>query len=301
MFKLQYASNLFVDRTLESFSKLVKPAAPYLALLGNIGRPESPKTYHFLRYCAKHWDGVYWVPGPHELSNLPGARMTLYEKTQNLRALSKQANGVTLMDSNEAVFHKQRIVLLGTPLWSKMTLPPKGQPEFETMYTSVDEAGPVSLTNKDRNKFHQEDMSFLNERSLFWQIVHPEVNILFLTHSLPIQSFYVNQTHLSEETWNRMSMDCTQTSMGPPIRAWLSGAAAITKEIKKGSIPEEQVTCGVNGLHEYPLKNIKNPNYNPECVVEINPKPHSGPSLPKLNLPPLFSSLLPRKVNLGFA
>lgn len=303
-FKLQYASNLFVDSALTSFSKLVKPSAPSLALLGNIGRPESTKTYHFFRYCVKNWDSVYWIPGPHELSNLPGGRMTIYEKSNNLRALSKQAGGVTFMDSKEAVFHKERIVMLGTPLWSKLSLPPKGQPEFDSIYTSVDEAGPIPLTNKQRNTFHEEDMLFLKERSLFWQIVHPEVNLVFLTHSLPSQSLYVNQTHLGEDTWGRMNMDCAQTSMGPPIRAWLGGAAAITKKVKKGFIPQDQVVCGVNGLHEYSSKKIVNPRYDPECVIEIQSTPpsrRSPPMLPELNLPSYLSSLLPKKVNLGFA
>lgn len=304
-FRLQYASNLFVDLTLDAFSKLVKPAAPHLALLGNIGRPESPKTYHFLSYCAKNWDSVYWVPGPHELSNTKAGRMTIYEKTNNMSALVKQTKGVTLMDSKEAVFHKHRIVLLGTPLWSKVNLPPKGQPEFETIFTTVDEAGPVPLTHTIRNQLHRDDKLFLTERSLFWQIVHPEVNIVPLTHALPIQSLYVNQNHLSEETWRRLNMDCSQTSMGPPIRAWLGGAAAITKEVKKGFIPEEQVLCGVNGRYEYPFTQAhKNPTYNPECVVEIESKrPHRSSSdyLPNLTLPPLLSSLLQRKPSLAYA
>lgn len=303
-FRLQYASNLFVDLTMEAFSKLVKPAAPNLALLGNIGRPESPKTYNFLSYCAKHWDNVFWVPGPHELSNPKGGRATVSERTLNARALTKMVNGVTLMDSNEAVFHEKRIVLVGTPLWSKVSLPPKGQPEFQTMFTSTDEAGPIPLTNSLRNKLHEQDSMFLKERSLFWNIVHPDVSIIFLTQTLPVPSLFANQTHVSEDTWTRMNLDCVRTSMGPPVRAWLGGAGGMTNRVKHGSVPEEQVLCAVNGLHAYPFKSIKNPNYDTKCVIEVSPtKPsrHASETLPNLILPPLFSSLLPRKAILSGA
>ena len=303
-FKLQYASNLFVDQTFKGFSKLVKPAAPHLALLGNIGRPESPKTYHFLRYCAKNWDNVFWVPGPHELSNPRGAQYTLSERTLNARALSKQLGNVTLMDSNEAVFHKERIVLLGTPLWSKLSLPPKGQPEFQSMFTSVDDAGPVPISNKARNALHEQDMLFLKERSLFWSIVHPYVNIVYLTHTLPLPSLYANQTHIHEESWTRMGLDCLRASMSPPMKAWLGGAGGITNRMNYGCVPNEQVICAVNGLHEYPLKQNENPNYDTQCVLELystKPPRNSAEYLPTLVLPPLLSSLLPKKVSLAYA
>lgn len=291
-FRLQYASNLFVDMYEQQFSKLVKPNAPHLALLGNIGRPESPKTYHFLNYCTKYFDTVYWVPGPHELSNPRGGRMTVLEKNKNLYALSKSLPKVSILDSKEAVFHTQRVVLLGTPLWSKVNLPRKGQPEFDSIYTSVDEAGPIPLNNSLRNNLHKEDLRFLRERSLFWSIVHPEVNIIHLTQTLPTPRLYKNQMHPSEQSWARMNMDCVRASMGPPVRAWLGGAAAIT------ACTNEEVLCAVNGLHEYPLKRNQNPNYDAECVLEIEPALPISPSphrLPSLLLPPLLSSLLERK------
>lgn len=301
-FRLQYASNLFVDCTLNSFSKLVKPAAPHLALLGNIGRPESPKTYHFLKYCTKHWDNVFWIPGPHELSNPKGARMTLHEKAVNARTLSRQVKGVTFMDSQEAVFHDQRIVLLGTPLWTELRLPPKGEPEFESIFTSVDESGPVPLTHTVRNKLQKEDLFFLKERSLFWSIVHSDVNLVYLTHTLPTSRLYHEK--MSDEAWRRIHMDCVRLPMVPPLRAWVGGAGGFTASTKIGTVPEDQIYCGVNGLYEYPFTANASSTYDKECVVEIHPtRPSrlSPLSLPNLVLPPFLSSLLQRKANLGFA
>lgn len=303
-FRLQYASNLFVDMFEQPFSKLVKPNARYLALLGNIGRPESPKTYHFLNYCSKQFDNVFWIPGPHELSNPKGGRMTLLEKNKKLYLLTKSLPKVMLMDSKEAVFHKQRIVLLGTPLWSNVSLQPKGQPEFESIYTSVDEAGPIPFNNRFRNALHKEDANFLRDRSLFWSIVHPQVNIVYLTQTLPTPLLYSNQKHLTSDAWSRMSMDSVRVSMGPPIRAWLGGAGPMTSRANVGSVPEEQVLCRVNGLHGYPLPQLKNPNYDAESVLEIDPLPpsrHSPIYLPILSLPSFLSSLLKPNVSLSYA
>ena len=301
-FKLQYASNLFVDFTTTAFSKMVKPAASHLALLGNIGRPESPKTYNFLRYCAKHWDTVYWIPGPHELSNPKGERMTLSEKTMNANALTKQVKGVTLMNSMEAVFHQQRVVLLGTSLWTQLVLPPKGEPEFDSIFTSVDESGPIPLTHTARNELYKQDKFFLKERSLFWSIVHPDVNLIYLTHTLPTSRLY--KCKMSEEAWKRIHMECLRIPMDPSLRAWLGGAGGFTSTTRIGITPDEQVLCGVNGLYEYPFTGNQNSKYDNECVVEITPTKPSRLSpqfLPNLTLPPFASSLLPKKVSLGHA
>jgi hypothetical protein len=300
-FRLQYASNLFVDCTLNSFSKLVKPAAPHLVLLGNIGRPESPKTFHFLRYCSKHWDNVFWIPGPHELSNPKGARMTIHEKAMNARAISKQAK-VIFMDSKEGVFHEHRIVLLGTPLWTQLTLPPKGEPEFESIFTSAEEAGPVPLTPLFRNKLQKEDLFFLKERSLFWSIVHPDVNLIYLTHTLPTSRLYHEK--MSDDAWKRIHMDCVRLPMSPPLKAWIGGAGGFTASTKIGTVPEDQIYCGVNGLYEYPFKGNMSSAYDKECVVEIEPTKPSRLSplyLPNLVLPPFLSSLLPKTLSLSYA
>lgn len=300
--RIQYASNLFVDLHKQSFSKLVKPAAPTLALLGNIGRPESAKTYHFLNYCAKNWDTVLWIPGPHELTNTNQARATYKEKLNNAQALATQIK-IRLMDSKEHVFHNHGIVLLGTPLWTHLTLPPKGQPEFERIYSSVDEAGPIPLTYTTRNKWHKEDMLFLKERSLFWTIVKPGVRFVYLTHTLP--SSLLLRSPVGEQQWSRLRMDMMAPSIGPPLAAWLGGATGSTHAVKIGSDPEDQVHCAVNSLYEYPsISAALKEDYNPQAVLEIASPKRGGVSplyLPHLVLPPLLSSLIKPNVSLAYA
>jgi hypothetical protein len=302
-FRLQYASNLFVDLAKQPFHHLVTPAANTLALLGNIGRPENPKTYHFLNYCAKNWDSVLWIPGPHDISNPKGGRATSKEKLRNMHTLAKQIPRLTIMDSKERVFHDQRVVLLGTPLWTHLTLPPRGQPEFQSIFTSVDEAGCIPLCHNVRNHWHKEDMQFLHERSLFWTIVNPGVQLVYLTHTLP--SSLLLQPPIGERQWARLYMDMMHPSIEPPLRAWLGGASGSTHTVNIGTEPHEQVKCGVNSLYEYPFNGLIQKNhYDPMRVLELNPKEPAGISvlsLPNVVLPPLLSSLLKPKLSLGYA
>jgi len=302
-FRLQYASNLFVDMQKQAFSKLVKPAAPTLTLLGNIGRPESSKTYHFFNYCAKNWDTVLWIPGPHELSNPKGGRATYREKLSHLYGLASTLKNVRILDSKEHVFHEHRTVLIGTPLWTHLTLPPKGQPEFQSIFTSVDEAGEIPLCHHVRNHWHREDMSFLKERSLFWTIVNPAVNLIYLTHTLP--SSLLLRPPIGEQQWARLYMDMMHPSIEPPLRAWIGGASGSTHSVQIGTQPDSQVQCAVNSLYEYPYSpRSPKKEYDPECVLELTPRKPTGVSvlsLPNLVLPPLLSSLMKPKVSLAYA
>ncbi len=296
-FRLQYASNLFVDLHKQPFEELVRPVTGNLALLGNIGRPEHPKTRHFLQYCAKNWNHVFWIPGPHELTNRKEGCATYQEKTMSAIQLSKQFQNVQLMNTREAVFRDCNVVLLAAPLWTSLKLPPKGQPEFERIYSSVDEGGPIPLTLQERNAWCQSDDQYIKDRSLFWTIVYPEVNLVYLTHTLPTTRLLT--APISEQAMNRLPMDAIQAKPHYPIRAWLGGSTGSTQSLSIGPYPSEQYIAGVNSLYEYPFDGAhEKKGFDPECVLNIYPRPPKANSplyLPHLILPPLLASLLERK------
>lgn len=56
-------SELSIEKTEELFLKLLKPSAPYLALLGDIGSPNddlsSDLYLYFLTWCSKNWKVSY--------------------------------------------------------------------------------------------------------------------------------------------------------------------------------------------------------------------------------------------------
>lgn len=164
-FRLQYASNLFVDLHKQKYDSLVRPISSTLALLGNIGRPDDAKTYHFLNYCSRNWDTTVWVTGSHELMNTSGAELSYSEGLDAVNTLSEVFPNVRCLDSNEEVFSVNNTVLLG--------LPPQSPSLLERFYKS-------SLTH-----------TML--RTVFWTMTNPMANIVFLTSTtseknlLPLQ------------------------------------------------------------------------------------------------------------------
>lgn len=71
-FRIQYLSNLFLgtSRAFLNPTEKIQPNAPYLALLGNIGRADCPTTKEFLGWAESNFQRIYWVPGPLEYSSL---------------------------------------------------------------------------------------------------------------------------------------------------------------------------------------------------------------------------------------
>ena len=118
MFRLQYASKLYIGRRCDSaadWSKIIKPAAPVLALCGDIGSPFCEQTAKFIRWTTANWDRVLWVPGveewattaPHTMADVPAAMAAL------------DRGRLTVMNNTTWSWHKgnKEVVFLGTTLW----------------------------------------------------------------------------------------------------------------------------------------------------------------------------------------
>lgn len=85
MLRIQYASNLFVNKlTLQESSKLLKPVAPVLALLGNIGHPHCNRTKAFMIWAEQNYDRVLWIPGALEYSSEGREATTWNEKADRV-------------------------------------------------------------------------------------------------------------------------------------------------------------------------------------------------------------------------
>jgi hypothetical protein len=144
-FKLQYASNLFVDLHKHKYTSLVTPVCSTLALLGNIGNPHDAKTYHFINYCSQNWDRVLWVTGAHESTQAKGL--------DAVNSLTKEFTNVRCLDGEEEVFSEEKTIVLG--------LPPESPSMIQKVYGS--------------------NLTHTLLRTVFWSMTNPMSNILFLT------------------------------------------------------------------------------------------------------------------------
>ena len=80
-FRIQYSSNLNVHKhCLKEIIKKVNPCSSSIALLGDIGIPNSERTKNFMKWCNMTYKHVYWVPGFLELSDTEDKKHTWFER-----------------------------------------------------------------------------------------------------------------------------------------------------------------------------------------------------------------------------
>ena len=110
--RIQFASNLMLPfRSAKHTYKLIKPSAPYLALLGNIGRPECKRTRDFFKWAAAEFETVYWIPGSLEYSSYKDCPVAWTDASHLLYSFCNEVGG-----QNVFVCQKQDLIFPGTDI-----------------------------------------------------------------------------------------------------------------------------------------------------------------------------------------
>ncbi len=255
MFRIQYASNLFVHQnyTWKQAMKCLTPGkAENLALLGNIGHPTSQKTKDFVRWCSDNWNQVYCVPGALELQtkdNLHGLFKTIPQNVHILDQSEKQVG---------------RFVLMGLPVWSAYG------PKIARL-NSLSERDQYFMARKTYQQiqhFHEEDMEWLQERLKYNQIfqVYNHKCIILLTHWLPSRIMLGYRRYEDRDIY--LHVGNTEQYFNKNVAACLSGAGQTTLTEILGNSVNPMVYCGVNSAFCGPHM-VPNSNYNPGKVFEI--------------------------------
>lgn len=106
IFRIQYTSGLHLEMYKHvHFPTLVKPAAPYLALAGNIATIRSPHMMPFLHYVSNGWEKVFYVSGVKEY----------YEEDKLLKLTNKFRNIALLHEDTPAYsFRDKNVTILGS-------------------------------------------------------------------------------------------------------------------------------------------------------------------------------------------
>jgi hypothetical protein len=298
-FRLQYASNLFVDKHKIAFDKLVRPNANFLALCGNIGALRHGRTPQFLRYCTQNWDQIFWILAPHELSNLPKHQP---EQVQELAYLAQQyaddlddcnsaGNGkIHIMNTKDYYFKNLNTVLVGATLWgtSQSTVPTP----YAGMYYKDKPIHQQTLT-----QWSKEDRDYLYMRRRFWMNTEPEANIVYLTHHLPSAAL-INRSIKESATYSLeqdVNLEAKQL-MASHLTAWLAGASG---SCSSGYIKHKanDVYCATNGAFAYSCIFDKvQAGYRPDMVMELKVKSSSNTINHEsiLYLPPMGCNLFRR-------
>ena len=103
--RIQIASDLHLElREKQTFEIFLEPAAPVLALLGDVAPLDHPNLFPFLEWIAERWETILWIAGDAELGNedprtAAGAMRLLVRPFPNIQILDHE-----VMVSSDGVY-----------------------------------------------------------------------------------------------------------------------------------------------------------------------------------------------------
>ncbi len=259
--RIQFCSDLHLEiNEPKEFPELLEPVAPVLALLGDIGDPESEVFDTFLDWCCRRWSQVLFVPGNHEFWRMkPETKKTIHTVIARFRVLEERYKNLKFC-WRQKLYSEDGVILLATPLWSR---PAEGVIPHESEKAWVD---------RDRS-FDRETLHKLHEADLQWLIHELKLaknqKVVVLTHYAPslmlIDSRFIQHP---DETLYASDLD---TLLRPPIVAWACGHVHQSVqwlrdwETATGESGQVLITTNPCG-YKY-----ENPYYRKEAVLRIDP------------------------------
>ncbi len=278
-FRIQYASNLFAYRDVRQAERILAPAAPYLALLGNVfSTHNTAKRYNtreFLSYCVNNWKRTLIVPAATEMGSWSGGNTEpalFTDLLDELTALAADASAegpgkVELLEMKEVSFRYEGVRVLGLTGWSAWArqarpCPQSGMPD---LYTYSPEGSSRLAAATDAHQFSAEEMEWLGTELT----AKPCTPTILLSHGLSCSLLLhknVDAAVASTAQPDLMTFYPYGAMFGgstPLVRACLGGAHGIT-----GSRIIGGRFHGVNGWKSHPTQEVPNPNYKPDLVYE---------------------------------
>ena len=186
--RIQIVSDLhieFYNRLKWVPKDIIRPCAPVLALLGDIGLACTDLLRGFLHQQADRFETVLFLAGNHEFYNERGSHKTIDEQIQWMREICAERDNLIFLEKDSIELCGVRI--LATTLWSYIPsslqkLANNSMNDYALSY--VRENGQLrKLTAKDTCEWHQESVRFLKqELKRSRDIGEP---VLVLTHHTP--------------------------------------------------------------------------------------------------------------------
>ena len=211
--RIQFCSDLHLEMNKPvEYTELLTPVAPVLALLGDIGDPESDELRKFIEWCTRMWKQVLYIPGNHEFWRLkPGSKKTISSALTILRSFEKLFPNFLLMWRGK-VYSEDGIIVLGTPLWSR---PAEGVIPHEHERAWVD--NDRTFDAQTLSTLHQEDLNWLKQELTAAR----GTMVVILTHYAP-SLLLINRNWINrpEATLYASDLDIL---IRPPVVAWACG------------------------------------------------------------------------------
>ncbi len=227
----------------------VKPVAPYLALVGDIGVPDLESYQVFLSWCSKMWKHIFLVAGNHEYYNVRCPVKTDMEaKRTKIKSICEALPNVHFLDCSSYYLSDYNIRILGCTLWSEIP---------ECIHEKV-----ITYMNDSRQILQVKDVPFtpwrmsekhLQEKQWLNQEIHKceltNERCLVLTHYLPSYSL-IHEKYEGHFLNSCFASRCDDL-IRPPVMAWIFGHTHTGMKVTIHGIP-----CLCNP-HGYPEERVE--------------------------------------------
>lgn len=277
--RIQYASDLHLEFTDKvAFEPILRPAAPVLALAGDIGRPDRRAYDDFIQYCSRNWHAVFVVAGNHEFYNTYPADRWVHKPSTSIHTVAER---LAMCEDSAARFpnvhflNRRRvdhagIAFLGATLWTDTRgiedLAASRMNDYKLICAERRyEEGERVLTVADTQAWHDRDREWLDaEIAACEEAGQPAV---VLTHHLPTLDLISPKYQRYGDLNRCYASDCADL-IRSPVRAWIAGHshAAVT-------IHRRGVACTLNP-RGYPGE--LGTGYCPEIFVDVSVESGGG-------------------------
>lgn len=226
MVRIQYASKLFINKT-SNIHKLLKPSAPILALLGDIGSPFCDQTRKFIEWSTRQWDMVLWIPGVEEWAT--DDKYTMSNVPDEMRSITNKR--LIVMHNNSWLYKKDKseVLFLGTTLWGPCRISKEMTDFFNKnivelsrlKYKPIDEKYIRCIEPYQINTANKQAISWLNYQIDDSRDEDKTRPIVVLSYNTPT---FESMSNIDKYNLPRLPMrNMLDNMLRKPIHTWLFG------------------------------------------------------------------------------
>lgn len=219
---IQYVSDIHLEFHDKIYPEMfVKPVAPYLALVGDIGVPDLSSYAVFLKWCSQNWKEIFLVAGNHEYYNVRCEIKTdMMSKKEKIKQICQGLPNVHFLDCSSVYLPEYNLRILGCTLWSDIPDCVK-----EKAITSMNDSRQilhlkdVPLTPWSVSELHVKERQWLNQEIHQCELTNERC--LVLTHYLP--SFMLIHEKFQGHFLNSCFASHCDDLFRPPVVGWICG------------------------------------------------------------------------------
>jgi len=251
-YKLQYVSDIHLEKDRPNFSLLIQPSAPDLALCGDIGDPYSQTYADFLSWCSKHWQRVFIITGNHEyFTDTPQPNKTMDHIDHHIATLCNRiSNNLFFLQKSIYFIEEYKIAVLGATLWSAPDIrhwdlltgqsfigDPGLRGEYNAVFTHDTNTNTMRpLHPSDITNIHLNHKAFLQkELGPFGSNIPKDYRVIVLTHHMP--TFELNEAEFADHPLRSNYASNLDDLIKEPVVAWLCGHSHGPKTLRFPSGP----------------------------------------------------------------